>query len=53
MREGLDGALDAEAAKDDGFRKVRGNYETFRTLVDAWDGVTEDAYRQYFTRAGE
>ena len=46
-------ALDAEAVKDDGFRKVRDNYETFRTLFDAWDGVTEDAYRQYFTRAGQ
>lgn len=44
-------ALDEEAAKDENVRKVRDNYEAFRTKFEAWDDVTEDAYRQYFNRA--
>ena len=44
-------ALAEEAAKDENFRKVSENYETFRVMFDAWDDVTENAYRQYFNRA--
>jgi len=43
-------ALDEEAEKDPKFREVRDNYEAFRKLFQAWDDVTEDAYRQYFNR---
>jgi hypothetical protein len=32
---------------------VRDNYEAFRREFDAWDDVTEDAYRQFFNRAGQ
>ena len=39
-----------EAEKDPKFREVRDNYEAFRKLFQAWDDVTEDAYRQYFNR---
>jgi TRAP-type mannitol/chloroaromatic compound transport system substrate-binding protein len=46
-------ALESEAAKDENFRTVRDNYETFRKLFDAWDDITEDAYREYFNRAAK
>lgn len=45
-------AMDEEAAKDEKFKTVRDNYESFRREFDAWDDVTEDAYRQFFNRAG-
>jgi len=44
-------ALAEEADKDAKFREVRDNYEAFRATFDAWDDITEDAYRQYFNRA--
>lgn len=43
-------ALAEEADKDQKFRQVSENYEAFRAMFDAWDDVTEDAYRQYFNR---
>jgi TRAP-type mannitol/chloroaromatic compound transport system substrate-binding protein len=46
-------ALDDEAAKDESFRAVRANYEAFREIFDAWDDITEDAYREYLNRAQE
>jgi TRAP-type mannitol/chloroaromatic compound transport system substrate-binding protein len=46
-------AMDEEAAKDEKFKTVRDNYEAFRREFDAWDDVTEDAYRQFFNRAGQ
>ncbi|MFT4580543.1 MAG: TRAP-type mannitol/chloroaromatic compound transport system substrate-binding protein [Gammaproteobacteria bacterium] len=46
-------ALDAEAGKDEDFRAVRENFETFRDLLESWDQVSEGAYRQYFERVKE
>ncbi len=44
-------ALAEEAEKDASFREVSDNYEEFRVMFDAWDDITEDAYRQYYNRA--
>lgn len=46
-------ALSEEAGKDEKFREVSENYEAFRKVFDAWDDITENAYRQYFNRAKE
>jgi len=44
-------ALDEEADRDPKFREVRDNYEAFRATFDAWDDITEDAYRRYLNQA--
>ncbi len=44
-------ALDAEAQKDVKFQEVRENYEAFQKTFEAWDDITEDAYRQFYNRA--
>ncbi|HJP36312.1 MAG TPA: ABC transporter substrate-binding protein, partial [Gammaproteobacteria bacterium] len=44
-------ALDAEAQKDAKFREVRENYQAFRKTFEAWDEITEGAYRQFYNRA--
>lgn len=43
-------AMSEEAAKDEKFKAVWENYEAFRTQFDAWDDITEDAYREYFNQ---
>ena len=43
-------SMDEEAANDEKFAAVRDNYEAFRRNFDAWDDVTEDAYRTFFNR---
>ncbi len=53
LHKSAQAALAEEAAKDENVRKVSENYETFREMFDAWDGVTENAYRQYFNRAAK
>ena len=40
-------ALDAEASGDEKFIQTRAAYDAFRKQFDAWDDVTEDAYRQF------
>ena len=44
-------ALNEEAGKDAKVLEVGENYEAFRKIFDAWDDITENAYRQYFNRA--
>jgi len=53
LYDSTEAAMDEEAAKDPQFKMVRENYEAFRKVFDAWDDVTEDAYRQFFNRAGK
>ena len=46
-------ALDEEAVDDEKFIQTRAAYESFRKQFDAWDDITEDAYRQFLnTREG-
>ena len=40
-------ALDTEAEGDEKFIQTRAAYEAFRDKFDAWDDITEDAYRQF------
>ena len=40
-------ALDTEAQGDEKFIQTRAAYEAFRDKFDAWDDITEDAYRQF------
>jgi len=40
-------ALDEEAVGDEKFVSTREAYETFRKNFDAWDDITEDAYRKF------
>ncbi|MEM7465822.1 MAG: TRAP transporter substrate-binding protein [Pseudomonadota bacterium] len=40
-------ALDEEAVDDEKFIQTRAAYETFRQKFDAWDDITEDAYRAF------
>ena len=43
-------ALDAEGEGDEAFVKIRTAYESFREKFDAWDAITENAYRGFFNR---
>ncbi len=40
-------ALDEEAEGDELFIRTRKAYEVFKKKFDAWDDITEDAYRQF------
>lgn len=40
-------ALDEEGEGDEKFTRTREAYEVFRRKFDAWDDITEDAYRQF------
>jgi len=51
LHQSANAALAEEASKNEKFREVSENYESFRKLFDAWDAITENAYRQYFNRA--
>lgn len=46
-------ALDAEAVDDEKFIQTRAAYESFRKQFDAWDDITEDAYRQFLNTREE
>ena len=43
-------ALDEEAAKDAQFKRVYETYKTFRATNDAWDGISDGAYREALDR---
>ena len=52
LHENAKKALDAEAEGDEKFIQTRAAYEAFRKQFDAWDDITEDAYRQFLNTLG-